>query len=88
MSNTVTGTQAGKIAALARQHAGGRVALMLDCDTQGENGARQALGEIAQQGVDVRLAWSRAMHGGKYADRQPESLSVDDWTALRALLAR
>lgn len=88
MSNTVTGTQAGKIAALARQHAGGRVALMLDCDTQGENGARQALWEIAQQGVDVRLAWSRAMHGGKYADRQPESLSFDDWAALRARLAQ
>lgn len=87
LSNTVTRDQATKIASLADKHAGGRVALMLDCDAEGENGMRQTLWEIAQLGVDVRLVWSRAMHDGAFADRQPESLSTEDWERLRAPVA-
>lgn len=86
LSNTVTRDQAAKIAALARKHANGRVSLMLDCDTEGENGMRQALWEIANQGAEVRLAWSRSMHSGTFADRQPESLSEPEWQKIRRLV--
>ena len=47
---------------------------------------RQALWEIANQGVDVRLAWSRSMHGGAYADRQPESLTPEEWEKILSTL--
>ena len=86
LSNTVTRDQAAKIAELARKHSSGRVSLMLDCDVEGENGMRQALWEIANQGAEVRLAWSRSMHSGAFADRQPESLSTEEWAGLRQTL--
>jgi hypothetical protein len=85
-SNTVTREQAVKIARLSAAYAGGHVALMLDCDSEGENGARQALWEITQHGAAVRLVWSRGMHGGRFADRQPESCSPEEWAELRQAL--
>ena len=80
-SNRIGREQVARTVALAEQLAGGRVTLMLDCDVEGENGAKQALWELAQT-CGVRLAWSRSMHGGKFADRQPESLSCEEWEEL------
>jgi hypothetical protein len=51
---------------------------MLDCDAEGETGARQALLEIAQR-CAVRLAWLSAIHGGAFNGRQPESLGREEW---------
>ncbi len=34
----------------------------------------------------AQLAWSRSMHDGVYRDRQPESLTSDEWEALVATL--
>ena len=56
--------------------------IFLDCDPEGENGMKQALGYLAQL-VPVRLAWTSNMHGGKFKDRQPESLA-DHGTAVDA----
>lgn len=87
MGNTITAEQATKLAAHAKAKAGGRVSLLLDNDIEGENGAKQALWEIAQHDVDVRLAWSRVMHDGKYVNKQPEDLDNDSWRQLRGHLS-
>jgi hypothetical protein len=85
-SNTVTGEQVEKISQLAHAIGGGVATLMLDCDSEGENGARLALVEIAQR-CAVRLAWSSAMHGGAFKGRQPESLSRENWELIRLVIA-
>lgn len=80
-SNTVTDEQVGKIVSWANTLAGGVVTLMLDCDPEGENGAKQALWELAQH-CQVRMAWSSNMFGGQFRGRQPESLTWDQWNYL------
>jgi len=86
-SNTVTGEQVEKISQLAHAFGGDMATLLLDCDGEGETGARQALVEIAQR-CAVRLAWSSAMHGGAFKGRQPESLGREEWEQIRAFLTR
>ena len=34
---------------------------------------------LAERGLNVRLGWSRAMHGGKFTGRQPETLTAEEW---------
>lgn len=75
------------LAGYAKAKAGGRVTLLLDNDIEGENGARQALWELAQYDIDVRLAWSRSMHGGKHTNRQAEDLDWKSWQELRGCLS-
>jgi hypothetical protein len=80
-SNTITREQAEKTAWLAIELAGGIITLMLDCDTEGENGVQQVLPMLAER-VPVRMAWSSRMHGGRFKGRQPESLVAEELTAL------
>lgn len=86
-SNRITREQAAKAAAFANECAGGTATVFLDCDTEGENGMKQALGYLAQL-VPVRLAWTSTMHGGKFKGRQPESLSSEEWAEIAAFLTR
>jgi hypothetical protein len=85
-SNTVTKEQARKLSRLAMEHGGGIVTLMLDCDAEGESGARQAVVELAQH-CATRFAWMPSMHGGAFKGRQPELLSKDEWARLHAFLS-
>jgi len=85
-SNDVAEGQLEKIAGLANQHGGGRVTLLFDCQETGDTGAKEALWKIAQTGVSVRLGWSRTMHGGKFADKQPEDLTDKEWQQMREFL--
>jgi hypothetical protein len=86
-SNTLTREQAERAAKLARDVADGTILLLLDCDEEGERGSQQALALLAEY-APVRLGWSGSMHAGRYKDRQPESLSADDWRAiLQAIVA-
>jgi 5S rRNA maturation endonuclease (ribonuclease M5) len=82
LSNKITDEQATKIDRWSRSLAGGHVRLLFDADDAGDNGAKEALWLLAQRGLDVRLGWSRTMHGGAYANRQPESLTQADLSAL------
>jgi hypothetical protein len=84
-SNMGTDEQVGKLVRWANDLAGGVVTLMLDCDLEGENGAKQALWKLAQRSC-VRLAWSSEMFGGQFKGRQPESLTEADWSMLVGLL--
>jgi len=86
-SNTITAEQVKKLARWARQLAGGKVTLMLDCDAEGETGTKQAAYELAQQ-CHVRIAWSPALFGGKFRGHQPESLSSEEWEIVRDALGR
>jgi DNA primase len=80
-SNTITREQSERAARLAREVDNGTITLLLDCDEEGEQGAQQALALLAEY-APVRLGWSRTMFGGRYKDRQPESVSGDDWREL------
>lgn len=84
-SNNISRDQAGKVAQLAREVAGGVVTVFLDCDPEGENGMKQCLGYLAPL-VPVRLAWMSKMYGGKFRGRQPESLLPEEWAEIRDYL--
>lgn len=79
MSNRMTEMQGDKVAQWAKKLAGGKVTLMFDCEASGIDGAKEALWFFAQRMHDVRLAWTPWMHGGKFAGRQPESLTASEW---------
>ena len=80
-SNSVTEEQVEKLVRWANELAGGVIMLMLDCDAEGENGAKQSLWKLAQR-TCVRLAWSMESHGGRFRDRQPESLATEEMRVL------
>ncbi len=82
MSNVITAPQVMKIERWAKLLAGGKVTLLFDADTEGDNGAKETLWLLAERGLDVRLGWSRSMHGGKFAGRQPETLTAVEWHAV------
>lgn len=84
-SNTITREQAEKAARLARDVGNGIVTVFLDCDPEGENGMKQCLGYLSQL-VPVRLAWTSRMFCGRFKDRQPESLMLQEWQEIEAYL--
>jgi len=81
MSNRMTEKQVEKLALWARRLTGGRVSLMLDCEDTGDEGAKEASWRLLERGLDVRLAWSQAMHDGRFRGRQPESITIEEWQA-------
>lgn len=84
-SNTISREQAGRVARLACEIAGRIVTVLLDCDSEGEKGMKQALGYLAQV-VPVRLGWASTMHGGRFSGRQPESLTETEWAEIAQFL--
>ena len=79
MSNAITEAQVAKVERWAKSLAGGKVSVLFDADEAGDAGAKETLWLLAQRGLEVRLGWSRAMHGGQFAGRQPESLTAEEW---------
>ena len=89
MSNRITEQQIEKVARWAKQLANGKVSLLFDCEQSGDDGAKEAVWQIVERGLDVRLGWSQAMHSGAFKGRQPENLSRDEWdTVIRPSLDR
>ena len=82
MSNRITEHQIEKIARWSKQLANGKVSLLFDCEQTGDDGAKESLWFFAERGLDVRLGWSQAMHGGAFKGRQPENLNRDEWDAV------
>ena len=74
-SNKVTAEQLEKLTRFARQLANNRVLLMPDCDEEGESGFKDLLWKLTETGLHVRLGWSSQTH----SNRQPESLTQDEW---------
>lgn len=80
-SNAITRDQAAKVARLARQYGNGIITILLDNDPEGERGMKLALGYLAQL-APVRLAWTPSMYEGRFQNRQPESLSMEEWQLI------
>jgi 5S rRNA maturation endonuclease (ribonuclease M5) len=80
-SNRITGEQADKLARWARDLGNVPLTLLLDLDPEGETGMQQALWELAQR-CPVKVGWSRSMFNGRFGERQPESVSSDEWNLL------
>lgn len=86
-SNQATDTQVSKIVTFAKQVAGGQVVLLPDCDSEGEAGFKDLLWKLNEhQGIHVRLGWSSAMFDSQFANRQPESLTTQEWSEISAPL--
>jgi hypothetical protein len=88
MSNKLTEGQADKIERWARSLADGKVLLLFDADGPGDEGVKEAAWQLLQRSLHVRLGWTRQMHGGVFAGRQPESVQRDEWELLLASLER
>ena len=82
MSNKITEGQIEKIERFAKRLSGGKVVLMFDADDAGDEGAKEAAWQFLQRGLDVRVGWSPAMHGGIFCGRQPESLTREEWEQM------
>ncbi len=82
-SNMVTEAQAEKIAHLARSYGNGIISLMLDNDEAGDHGMRRSLPLLAAV-APTRLLWSRDSLQKRFADRQPESITREEWDLLGA----
>ena len=54
---------------------------MHDADSPGDDGAKETLWKLHERDVNAYLVWSRRKEG-KYADRQPESLSDEEWKEI------
>jgi hypothetical protein len=83
-SNRITREQAERVAVWSRAlHV--TVAVLFDCDAEGDSGAQQAVIELAQR-CPVRFGWSRLMFAGRFNDRQPEDLTWDECCDLQNAL--
>ncbi|MBT4867430.1 MAG: hypothetical protein HON53_20185 [Planctomycetaceae bacterium] len=85
-SNIITREQAKHASDKARE-IGVPVGVMFDNDVEGENGARQSIPLLAQYGP-VQFAWSALMYDGQFKNRQPESLSKEEWQIIHDRLCR
>ena len=84
-SNKATDEQVHKIARFAKQVADGKIVLLPDTDPEGEDGFKDLLWNLHQaDGVKIGLGWSSEMYDGRFASRQPESLSFEEWQEIRA----
>lgn len=89
MSNRITDDQIEKIARWAKFLSSGKVSLLFDCEQTGDDGAKEAVWQLMQRGLNVRLGWSQSMHSGAFQGRQPENLKRDEWEqAVRPALER
>ncbi len=79
MSNRVTDEQVQKVVRWARTLSAGKVSVMFDNDKHGREGAADAVWRVAHD-TPVQTAWPREASG--FDDRQPESLSLEEWTAI------
>jgi hypothetical protein len=82
LTNKITEQQVVKLERFAKSLAGGRVTLLFDADNAGDEGAKEAIWILMQRELEVRLGWTQAMHGGKFAARQPETITMAEWTQV------
>ncbi len=81
-SNRITQAQVEKITRWSQQLANGKVTLLFDCEPTGDDGAKEALWQLMQRGLNVKLGWTQEMHGGTFKGRQPESVSLTELAVL------
>lgn len=84
MSNRITDTQVEKTTRWAQQFGSNRVNLMFDNDDAGLAGAKDALWQFSEMGLQVRIVWPRNISGGNFERKQPETVTSEDWEKLIA----
>jgi 5S rRNA maturation endonuclease (ribonuclease M5) len=82
MSNRITKEQVARVVKLAEEFADGCINIMFDADLHGDEGAKEALWDLTQTGLDVKLVWSRSMFAKRFQDREPESLTGEEWLEI------
>ncbi len=78
-SNNVTATQLKAISQNSQTLSDNRVVLLPDCDPLGEEAFQKVLWKLNELRTHVRLAVSSKMFDGRFAGRQPESLTLEEW---------
>jgi hypothetical protein len=86
MSNRVTDEQVERLVHYARECGYNRVGVMHDADGPGDEGAKETLWKLHERDVNAYLVWNRRKFDGKFTDRQPESLSDEEWRELAATI--
>jgi 5S rRNA maturation endonuclease (ribonuclease M5) len=82
MSNRMTDEQTDRLAHCAQEYGYNRVGIMHDADAPGDDGAKETLWRMHEQGIDAYLVWSRRKFNGRFANRQPESLTEEEWNEI------
>ncbi len=81
-SNKATNQQVDMMAKFAQQVGNNRIMLLPDCDIEGEEGFQPLLWKLAERVVDVRLGMSSQMFDDKFAGKQPEDLTIENWQQI------
>ena len=68
----------------AKEYGYNRVGIMHDADAPGDDGAKETLWRLHERDIDAYLVWSRRKFDGRFADRQPESLTEEEWSKIAA----
>ncbi|WP_146510904.1 toprim domain-containing protein [Thalassoglobus neptunius] len=87
-SNKATDAQVEKLIRFARQAGHDRIVLMPDCDEEGEAAFKELLWQLSEASIDVKLGCSSNMHEGKFAGRQPEDFTDDEWNEIDLTIQR
>ena len=82
MSNRITDEQTERVAGYAKKYGYNRVGIMHDADSPGDDGAKETVWRMHEQGIDAYLVWSRRKFDGRFVDRQPESLTDEEWKEI------
>ena len=82
MSNLITGEQTVKLSQYAREYGYNHVGIMHDADTPGDDGAKETLWRLHERDINAYVVWSRRKSNGRFADRQPESLTGEEWNEI------
>jgi 5S rRNA maturation endonuclease (ribonuclease M5) len=81
-SNKATDAQVEKLVRFARQAGRNRIVLLPDCDDEGESGFKELLWKLSERQVQVRLGCTRQMFDGRFAGKQPEDFTDEDWLMI------
>ncbi len=87
MSNRITDEQSTLLARYAKEYGCGRVGVMHDANAKGDEGAKEILWRMHEQGINAYLVWSRGKFDGRFGDREPENLGSDEWAEIAASIA-
>ena len=84
MSNRITDEQTERLACYAKEYGynHNRVGVMHGADSPGDDGAKETHWRMHEQGIDAYLVWSGRKFDGRFVDRQPESLTDEEWREI------
>ena len=77
-----TEAQVSTLIRYARNAGENRIVLMPDCDEEGEAAFKELLWQLAEASVNVKLGCSSRKFDGRFAGRQPEDFSDQEWSEI------